>query len=446
MHRRSAAARLPRLLVAASLLGVPASALAQIELDDQIIREGTGERREQLTALELTQFAPETWDLLSDWNLASEEDEQPSPDTLDGKVVLIMTFASWYPPSMRSLGVVGRMAQERAEDGLVVIGVHDTEAYEDGVGLARDRGALFPIARDADNAFREAMLVDQDPDFFLIDRSGQLRFADFETASLEAAVDLLLAESREDAETLVSRIADARRRAEIEARRTARINQQADLTNIPEVPFVMPTPEQYALVRWPQFPRDPNQPQFTNDQQAPRKITMPRDGFWPAAPAGLGRASVVYFFDRRVPESTALIPQMEAIQLRHKRDLYVIGALTPLRQDNTGQQPTTPAVDPLQVVRQAYERAGLTHVLVADPGGALLGSASGNTSGFGGFSGSTQGPPVWAAVVSSDGTVRWFGNPNTPAFESAVQVVAREDPGVRARRQAEDEYLRTRNR
>lgn len=425
-------------LVAAA--GVACPALAQLEGDDEILREGTSERRELLDEMELTPFALENWELVSDWRLA----DAPTVESMDGKVILIMTFAGWYPPSLRSLGVMNRLAQDHAEDGLVVLGVHDMEAWEEGASAAADRGVTFPIGHDAENLFREALLVDQDPDFYLIDRAGQMRFADIETSSIEAAVELLLDEDREDAATLVDRIADARRRAEIEARRTRLINQEADLTDIPPVPFVMPGPDVFAMQRWPAAPRDPNNPTAPSTEASARTLTLPADGWHPSAPLpGNGRVTVVYFFDQRVPATTALIEDMDALQRRYSRSVQVVGVMTPIFQDQSGQLNTQGVAgnpgELVSLLRRTHERAGLAHSLVADPGATIMGAVSG---GQGFQQGATGGSRTRAAVVSSDGVVRWFGDATSTNFESAVDTVARVDPGVRARREAEDEYLR----
>ncbi|MEZ6234765.1 MAG: TlpA disulfide reductase family protein [Phycisphaerales bacterium] len=423
-----------------SMVGLAAPAMAQMELDDQIVREGLGERRVDLTRLELTQFDPAWWELLSDWRIG---EEAPTPDTLDGQVVLVVTFAGWYPPSVRPLAMAQRLYETYGEDGLVVIGVHDPEGFDDGVEAAERRGVTFPIAIDAEGAFREALLVDQDPDFYLIDRSGQLRFADIETSSVELAVEHLVEETREEAETLVSRIDDARRRAEIEARRTARINQQADLLSIPDVAFPEPSEAAYALAHWPRVQVDPNATPAFGEPAGPRRLQMPADGFYPSAPASKGRAFVVYFWDRNMPATTARIRPMDEIQRRYARDISVVGVMMNMNQQNNFGQPVENVGGPeaRAVLRETHRSAGLAHTLLADLGGALMNAAEGNQ-----FSSSGQGPRTMAAVVSSDGVIRWFGDSTSHGFESAVALVAREDPGVRARRAAEDEYLRRRGR
>lgn len=445
MNLARTASAMPRLIASLSVAGVALSAVPvaaqphEMVNPVEIVREGTDERREALNDMELTPFPLEYWDLVSDWRLA----DAPTPESTDGKVVLIMTFAGWYPPSLRSLAVINRMASERAEEGLVVVGVHDTDAWEEGLAAAESRGVAFAVGYDAENKFREALMVDQDPDFYLIDRAGQLRLADIETSSVEAAVDELLAESREDAATVVERLEDAQRRAELLARRTSLINQSADLTDIPNVAFVMPPPEAYTAVRWPIPPRDSRNSNSQTPEAIARPLPLPRDGWWPSAPTPLGRVVVIYFFDRRIPQTIELIEEMDALQRRFSRDITVVGSMSPIFQDNSGQQqPTTPPPDAVQVVRRTYETKHLAHSLVVDPAGGLLGAAAGGQTVTFSSNGSGGANPTVAAIITSDGTQRWFGDATSHAFESAIAEIARTDPGVRARRRAEDEYLR----
>jgi cytochrome c biogenesis protein CcmG/thiol:disulfide interchange protein DsbE len=45
-------------------------------------------------------------------------------------------------------------------------------------------------------------------------------------------------------------------------------------------------------------------------------------------------------------------------------------------------------------------------------------------------------------ILSTDGVVRWEGNPLTPNFRNIVEGVIRVDPGVAARRKAETEAIK----
>ena len=61
----------------------------------------------------------------------------------------------------------------------------------------KEQGISFPVAVDKDSATVKAYGGNSYPDYFVIDRKGNLRFADLANAELDKAVDLLLAEKAE---------------------------------------------------------------------------------------------------------------------------------------------------------------------------------------------------------------------------------------------------------
>ena len=85
--------------------------------------------------------------------------------------------------------------QERYKDqGLVLIGVHTQRGSEKMAKLAKDVGINYPIAVDRNGKTVAAYAVDSYPDYYVIDRSGKLRFADLGNADLDRAIEMLLAE------------------------------------------------------------------------------------------------------------------------------------------------------------------------------------------------------------------------------------------------------------
>ena len=105
-----------------STLGLAASASAQ-----DVRNEGAGSRRDALDRM-IFKPAP-TDDLLaaSDWI-----GDKPTAASLNGKPVLVFTFAEWYRPSHTAAMLGKRLKDQHPE--LVIIGVHDSE------------GAIVPTA------------------------------------------------------------------------------------------------------------------------------------------------------------------------------------------------------------------------------------------------------------------------------------------------------------
>ncbi|CAK9069779.1 Uncharacterized tRNA/rRNA methyltransferase MT0904, partial [Durusdinium trenchii] len=117
INRAETAQRAVRMrgILTATIVALAASAgLAQ---SDQIIREGSGERRAALDAMELSAFDKSLLGGLTDWI-----GEPVTADDLDGKPVLILTWASWHSGSTASARAAELVAKRYADQGLVVIG------------------------------------------------------------------------------------------------------------------------------------------------------------------------------------------------------------------------------------------------------------------------------------------------------------------------------------
>ncbi|MCC6677616.1 MAG: TlpA family protein disulfide reductase [Phycisphaerales bacterium] len=388
-----------------------------------VVREGSGARRTALNAMELKPFPSEIWSKLSDW---SGGKALASSDT-SGQVVLICTWSGWYPPSTRALSVAKRLAEEKAKDGLVVVAVHHPDGWKEAEKPQAAEGAKLFIALDEKSEFRKALMVDQDPDFYLIDRAGQLRYADIATESVNEAVRTLLAETQEKAAGLTGEIAAAKAKQDEEFRKTGNIRQGVDIRAMPEVPFTEPQPEVYGRAGWPRVEKSQN----SYEQSTGQLITLPEEGWFPAKPKVKGRVMVIYVFSPFIRKSYEdIIPAMDQLQRQHGRDMAVVGSVAPIRPDN---QQNAEGQDPAALTTLAKSFATsrtLDHSILADGGSAA------------GFSGSGQNTLPWVVIASSDGVVRWSGSPNSPSFRAAVDQVLRADPGVKSRREAEEKYIR----
>lgn len=424
---------IPFVVAGASVWGVlsgPAGA--------QVVREGTGERRSALNAMELAPFPGELWSKLSGLT-GGGGGEAIAAGATTGSVVLICTWSSWYPASLQSLTMGQRLADRYAEQGLVVVGVHHKEGWDEAAKTIEARKTTFLQAHDAEGAFRAGLKVDQDPDFYLIDRAGQLRYADIETGSVEGAVAGLIAETAEAAADVPTTLAKGRELAQAEARKTGQIRGGVQLRELPEVEFTPPTPEQYgaASVVWPK--RQVEENSFSSGlPPEPQVIKLPEEGWYPSKPATSGRATVLYVWTPFIRQSYDLMPSMDLLQQQKGRDLTVVGVgVLPPNFMQGGA--LTPELEKLIKdmspvgLRDFMQGRVLSHSLLPDPAGALVTD---------GTSGAVQTFP-FAVVMSSDNTVRWKGDPRRPAFKAAVDQVIRYDPGVQARREAEASYLRS---
>ena len=86
------------------------------------------------------------------------------------------------------------LAAKHKDAGLVVIGVHTTNGADKMAAFVAEQKITYPVCIDVDNATTTAFAVDSYPDYYLIDRAGNLRVADLQNAALDGAIEALLAE------------------------------------------------------------------------------------------------------------------------------------------------------------------------------------------------------------------------------------------------------------
>ena len=87
------------------------------------------------------------------------------------------------------------LAARYKDQGLVLIGVHTANGGEQMAGFVEKQGIDYPVAIDRPGKLTVgAFAVDSFPDYYVVDRAGNLRVADLQNGALEATVQLLLAE------------------------------------------------------------------------------------------------------------------------------------------------------------------------------------------------------------------------------------------------------------
>jgi hypothetical protein len=313
----------------------------------------------------------------------------------------------------------------------------------------------FAIAHDAEGKFRDALLVDNDPDYYVIDRAGQLRFADVATSSIEEAVRIVVSESATDAGNVQALIdqRSAARRAEQE--KLYDINESLDsLRDIPDLPFAEPTPEDYERSGLPALSEEVRDllgirssgRRGGNDEDAPPVVvSLPQEGQWLGGrpPNYKGRAVVLYFWHPRIRASYwPMMERMDVLQRQHARDIVVIGVMLPadlLDDDSRSRRRSNEAEETARELQESWNRfvasRKFDHTLYFDAGGEVIGSIGGS----GRRSGTALINGVY--VVSSDGVLRWGGFAPNREYQGVLDQVLRRDPAVRARREVEQRYI-----
>lgn len=113
---------------------------------------------------------------------------------LKGKIVLLDFWATWCGPCIGAIPHTNEMAEKYADKGVVIIGVCAPRGGEKMAATAKQRGIKYPIALDIDAATMKAFKANSYPDYFIIDRKGNLRWGDVGNRDAEKAIELLLKE------------------------------------------------------------------------------------------------------------------------------------------------------------------------------------------------------------------------------------------------------------
>lgn len=400
------------------------------------VRAGSGESRAAMDKMELAPFPSAAWAHLTDWKNGSGPD-----GVAGGKVVLIVNWSDYHPASRRAFLLAQRLSGKYGKDGLVVIASHGTSGWDEADKPKPAEGAMLLIAHDAKGEFRKALRSDADPSFYLIDRAGQMRFAGVASSSVEAAVQALLAEDADAAKGIKSRMASEAAKRDAEERRTRDLRERLDLVTIPELPFPKPDEQAYEKAKWPRLPRDTNK----KDEIAylePRDVTLPEADWFPKKPKLDGKIVVAYFWHPRVPQLTnEFFPFFDDLARKHGRDVVFVGVLSNYNGISVGGKPIEllkEEQDPEKLRKQMdrYMKArNFEQYLVLDLENSVMNTAIPAENRQEGF--------IPLALISSDGKARWWGYKPAVTWDSALDVMLRNDPGVLARRKVEEEYIRS---
>lgn len=446
----------------AILTGAVGVSVAQV--NPLIVREGEATRRTQLNAMELKPFSIDALAKLSDWQNGGAIGE----GDIAGKVVLIATWGDWYQPSKRAASFAVKMAEKFGKQGLITILVHHERGWENAKKPVAPAGAIFRVAHDPKGEFRNALLVDQDPDFYLVDRAGQLRYADVQLESVETAISELIAEKVDAAATLNERMAAEKEEKQRELVKSQALRTSVKFASIPEQAFTPPNEEEYERADWPGFLK------MSNGRWSPIQHSAAS-----LSPLDLstvvvnqhqaqlkGRAVLFYLYAQPVRgdpyEQTAqnslppdianeVFDRAEALARHFGRDLLVVGVIESevLPKLLEGREWSDNHV----ICSDSQRREELLRVLSAGTGKFMITTTRPTADNDALVTKIADVSAIYPLefLLSSDEKVRaWWRFPpestdsivSAFSLHAAISQVIKVDPGVKARKAAEDAYIK----
>lgn len=130
------------------------------------------------------------------WELTGWRNSKPLKlADLKGKIVVLDFWATWCGPCIASIPKINSLQKKYGED-VVFIGVCAKSGSEKMDATVKAKGIEYPVAIDADNVTKNNYHANSYPDYYIIDRTGKLRWGDFANKDVEKAIKILLAETK----------------------------------------------------------------------------------------------------------------------------------------------------------------------------------------------------------------------------------------------------------
>jgi len=365
-------------LIAAGLIGTGALLLAG-GAGPAVTRNGDAAHIQAIKDLETKPFPVELFDGLDSWSLGSPIDAQQ----IQGKVVLVALVSSDNPQSIMTLSSLARYQRLNADKGLVVLAIHPETGFDTISEQVASGRVKVQVARDIGGAFAKGMLSDGFPEVYVIDRAGQLRFGDVSNKSLKLAVTRLLNETPEEA------IANAKLQAQ-----GIEIALEEEVKVVKSIP-----PAMYSKANWPEQNKDKLTALDYQGKELP--VALGNEEWLSEKIDTNGKVLVLDFWATWCGPCRKASPTLEKMQLKYKDKLAVLAIGGPSDKEATHRKYV---IQHKKAYSNLYDKNGTIDR-------ALQVRAIPHT-----------------IIISTDGVIRWQGNPLNPSFTKVLEQVIKADP------------------
>lgn len=112
--------------------------------------------------------------------------------SLKGKIVVLDFWATWCGPCLAAVPKTNELMKKYADRGVVIIGVCATNGGDKMADTVKKHKIAYPVALD--DGTNAAFKANSYPDYYIIDRAGNLRWGDIVNSDVETAIKALLDE------------------------------------------------------------------------------------------------------------------------------------------------------------------------------------------------------------------------------------------------------------